>query len=69
MGTSVKDSAQNVFKRGVMTFEDYNYSLYNPYILVESQNSKLPASDILHLDHESRRSSLDNENLKKFNQK
>ncbi len=24
------------FKRGAMAFEDYNYSLFNPYILVEN---------------------------------
>ena len=33
------DSSQteqtNPFKRGVMQFEDYNYRLYNPYILVD----------------------------------
>lgn len=25
----------NPFKRGAMTFDDYNYQIYNPYILVE----------------------------------
>ena len=25
----------NIFKRGVMTFEDYNYEQYNQYILVD----------------------------------
>jgi len=27
---------QHPFKRGAMTFEDYNYSLFNPFILVEN---------------------------------
>ena len=25
------------FKRGIMRFEDYNYNMYNQYILVDSQ--------------------------------
>ena len=25
----------NPFKRGIMNFEDYNYSHHNPYILVK----------------------------------
>lgn len=29
------ESRHHPFKRGAMTFEDYNYSLFNPYILVE----------------------------------
>lgn len=26
---------KNVFKRGVMNFEDYNYDCYNKYILID----------------------------------
>ena len=26
---------ENPFKRGSMKFDDYNYEMYNPYILVE----------------------------------
>lgn len=32
---------QNPFKRGAMRFEDYNYNMYNPYILVDSQQGLL----------------------------
>jgi hypothetical protein len=27
--------AEHPFKRGSMKFDDYNYQIYNPYILVE----------------------------------
>ena len=27
----------SVFKRGAMRFEDYNYNMFNPYILIDSQ--------------------------------
>lgn len=27
------------FKRGVMRFEDYNYRMYNQYILIDQQNA------------------------------
>jgi len=27
--------AYNPFMRGVMEFDDYNYAMYNPFILVE----------------------------------
>ena len=27
--------AYNVFKRGVMEFDDYNYAAYNPHVLLE----------------------------------
>lgn len=30
-------SASNPFKRGVMQFEDYNYRLHNPYILIDKK--------------------------------
>ena len=29
-------NAYNMFKRGVMEFDDYNYTLHNPYVLVEN---------------------------------
>lgn len=32
---------QHPFKRGAMGFEDYNYSLYNPYILVENKDKEV----------------------------
>jgi hypothetical protein len=28
---------QSSFKRGAMQFEDFNYAVYNPYILIEDQ--------------------------------
>ena len=32
------------FKRGVMRFEDYNYNIYNPYILIDNvKGAKLQA--------------------------
>lgn len=30
-----RSSASNPFKRGIMGFEDFNYSMFNPYVLVE----------------------------------
>ena len=27
----------NIFSRGVMTFEDYNYNIFNKYILVDEK--------------------------------
>mmetsp|Transcript_15989 Transcript_15989/g.21708 ORF Transcript_15989/g.21708 Transcript_15989/m.21708 type:complete len:86 (+) Transcript_15989:913-1170(+) len=45
--------AYNPFMRGVMEFDDYNYAVHNPYVLVEdpkfadndqSQKNKSPAS-------------------------
>lgn len=30
------------FKRGVMQFEDYNYALFNPYILIETREDEQP---------------------------
>jgi hypothetical protein len=30
-----EETLTNPFKRGALTFEDYNYSMYNPYILVK----------------------------------
>ena len=29
-------NAYNMFKRGVMEFDDYNYKLHNPYVLIEN---------------------------------
>ena len=29
-------NAYNMFKRGVMEFDDYNYTLHNPYVLIEN---------------------------------
>ncbi len=28
--------AYNMFKRGVMEFDDFNYAMHNPYVLVEN---------------------------------
>jgi hypothetical protein len=28
------------FKRGALAFEDYNYDLYNPYVLIESKETE-----------------------------
>lgn len=28
--------AYNIYKRGVMEFDDFNYTLHNPYVLVEN---------------------------------
>lgn len=33
-------SLQNPFKRGALTFEDYNYAMYNPYILIDKDGKK-----------------------------
>ena len=30
----------NPFKRGSMKFDDYNYQVYNPYILVQEEKDK-----------------------------
>lgn len=41
--TSQEDSSQNgrantsIFQRGIMNFEDYNYRLFNPHILLDNQ--------------------------------
>ena len=32
--------ANSSFKRGVMQFEDYNYTMFNPYILIESKEDE-----------------------------
>ena len=37
---------QTSFKRGVMDFEDFNYSLYNQYILVEKKSDESDNEDI-----------------------
>jgi hypothetical protein len=34
------------FKRGAMTFEDYNYALYNPYILVQTGDNKQVGQEV-----------------------
>jgi len=31
---------ENPFKRGSMKFDDYNYQVYNPYILVAEEKDK-----------------------------
>jgi len=31
---------QDPFKRGSLTFEDYNYAVYNPFILVKTQEKQ-----------------------------
>lgn len=33
------NNRNNPFKRGALTFEDYNYKMYNPYILVNDIDS------------------------------
>ena len=35
----IDNLANSSFKRGAMGFEDFNYSLYNPYILIEKDSS------------------------------
>ena len=32
--------AREAFKRGAMNFEDYNYKVYNPYILVQEPKAE-----------------------------
>ena len=32
----LKKYSNHPFKRGVMKFEDYNYNMYNPYILIDN---------------------------------
>lgn len=34
--------ANSSFKRGAMQFEDYNYAMFNPYILLETREDELP---------------------------
>lgn len=38
--------ADTAFKRGVMDFEDFNYDLFNPYILVREEESQSEDSDV-----------------------
>jgi hypothetical protein len=33
---SSQHESVGAFTRGALTFEDYNYSMYNPYILLEN---------------------------------
>jgi hypothetical protein len=34
----IYDQTQNTsFKRGVLQFDDFNYNMYNPYILIEKK--------------------------------
>jgi len=35
--------AEHPFKRGSMKFDDYNYQIYNPYILVEDVTATMTA--------------------------
>ena len=33
-----QNEQEGAFTRGALKFEDYNYTLYNPYILLENNN-------------------------------
>ncbi len=33
--------ANSSFKRGAMQFEDYNYTMFNPYILIETREDEV----------------------------
>jgi len=44
-GTESKGYLDNPFKRGCMKFEDYNYSIINPYILIEDTNNSGPQQE------------------------
>ena len=35
--------AEHPFKRGSMKFDDYNYQIYNPYILLEDVTENMTA--------------------------
>lgn len=35
-----QNKKSNPFSRGVMQFEDYNYRMFNPYILVDKEQKK-----------------------------
>ena len=43
---SAIDVNKHPFKRGAMTFEDYNYKLYNPYILVQTGDNKQVGQEV-----------------------
>jgi len=39
------ENRRNIFKRGVMLFEDFNYKMYNKYILKDPTKSSTGYSD------------------------